>query len=355
MAKLLLAGYFGSGNLGDDAILRGFVSAIPDDYKFRVICGNPERLNRLHGYSGVGKTDLAKVREAIAECDALVFPGGSIFQDVTSVRSVAYYSSLVKDAKKASKKVIMLGQGVGPLNRWMGKRLAASAFQAADMICVRDAASVGALKELGIKGVPKVTADNAFLLPEPPRSEESSSFGVAGMKTIGVSARPFGKDKSKAVIKTFAEFVKLLSNNGYVPVMLALDEAEDAHIIQEIAKVHGGKVPELKGVSNPIQMQERISRMEAVVAMRLHAGILATTVGVPSYMVSYDPKVTAFANSLGYASPPSIQGLTADRLFNGFQTFIKDRERTATAIRAKREELAKAAQANIDALRACLE
>lgn len=356
MPKLLLAGYFGAGNLGDDAILKGFVTGLEGlSYQYRAISASPERLMRNLGIQSVPKMDFAAVKQAISECDALVFPGGSIFQDVTSTRSVIYYSNLVKVAKKHNKKVIMLGQGIGPLTSWTGKRLATAAFNAADMLAVRDPMSISALKSLGVKTNPRSTADCAFLLPPPPeKSEDSTSYGVAGMKTVGVSVRPWGKDKSKAVITAFADLVKLLSSNGYVPVMMALDDTEDRKIIEAIAKKHGGKVPDLKGLTTPTQLQQRVARMEAVIAMRLHAGILASTVGIPSLMVSYDPKVTAFANLMGLPTPPNIQGATGDRLFAQFQSFIKDKDRIAAQILPKRDEQVQSAKGNIQALRDCL-
>lgn len=351
-AKLLLAGYFGSGNLGDDAILLGFLRGIDGlPYEVKAIGGSAERLMRNYGVRGMARTDINHINRAIEECDALVFPGGSIFQDVTSVRSAAYYANLVKAAKKNKKKVIMLAQGVGPLNRWLGKKAASTAFNMADMITVRDPQSIKTLRELGVAHSPKVTGDCAFLLPEPELAHDSTSFGVAGMKAIGISCRPWGKDKNKLVINVFGELVRLLNSNGYVPVMMPLDDLDDSAVIQQIAKANGGKVPELKGITTPMQLQQRIMRMEGVIAMRLHAGILATTVGVPPYMISYDPKVAAFANIMGFSTPPSMQGLTADRVFNGFQSFIKDRERIVQAMAKKRDEQATLAMENINVLR----
>lgn len=353
-AKLLLAGYFGSGNLGDDAILLGFTKGISDHgYEVKSIAGSVETLMRSYGIRGVQKTDLRGVSQAIEECDALVFPGGSIFQDVTSVKSVGYYANLVKIAKKHNKKVIMLGQGVGPLNRWLGKKAALQAFNSADVIAVRDPQSIKTLKELGVKHSPKVTADCAFLLPEPAVSEESGEFGVAGMKTIGISCRSWGSDKNKTVVSVFGDLVKLISKNNYVPVMVPLDK-EDSLLIAQIAKMHGGKVPELKGIQTPIQLQQRIMRMEAIIGMRLHSGIIATTVCVPSYLIAYDPKVSAFANVMGFSSPPTMQGINANRIFDGFQTYIKNREKVVQSLERKREDQRKLAQANIDILRETL-
>ena len=354
-ARLLLAGYFGSGNLGDDAILLGFINGISEsNYQVRVLAGSAERMMRSYGLTGVPKMDMGSVKNAISECDALVFPGGSIFQDVTSVRSVAYYANLVKQAKASGKKVVMLGQGVGPLNRFLGKKLAAGAFNSADLITVRDPGSGKKLAELGVKHRPQVTADNAFLLKTPEVSEDSGSFGVAGMRTIGISARPWGKDRNKTVVKVFSDLVRLIYSQNMVPYMIEMDEVEDRALIHEISKQNGGKVPEIKGITTPAQLQMRLARMEAVIAMRLHAGILATTVGVPPYMVSYDPKVAAFANGLGFSAPLQMEGITAERIFDGFQTFLKDRDRVAESIERKREDMAKAAFGNVEALRNCL-
>lgn len=352
MAKrLVLAGYFGRGNLGDDAILLGFVNGVRDlGYQYTTICGAPELLMRDYGIRGVPYLDMKAVRTTIEQADALVFPGGSVFQDVSSIRSVAYYAELVKAAKRANKKVVMLGQGVGPLNRFLGKRMATGAFQAADVIAVRDRGSVATLQELGVKGTFRVTADMAFLLPEPLGDESTSQFGVGDMKSVGVSARPVPGDKGKQVVQLYSKLMKLLFDNRYVPVMIEMDRELDRPLLDKIGKEFGGKVPEIRGLTSPIQLQQRISRMDAVLGMRLHAGILATTVGVPAYMVSYDPKVTAFANAMGYPTPQNIENTTPERVFDGFQAFMKDRDRMVESVKRKRDEFSKAARENIDVL-----
>lgn len=354
MARLLLAGFFGCGNIGDDAILMGLVKGLEETpHEMRVLAGSPERLARHYGLLALDRMDMGVVGQAMAEADALVFPGGSIFQDATSVRSPMYYAKLVSIAKQHKKRVVMLGQGVGPLTKWLGKNAARNAFNSADVICARDPLSATAIRELGVKTPVQLTADTAFLLPRPELMESSQdSFGVGTMKTVGINCRPFGRGSQ--VVDLFATLAKTLFEQGMVPTMIAQDSGEDQPLVDAISKACNGKVPELKGVSTARQLQERIMRMDAVVSMRLHTGILATTVGVPSLMVSYDPKVTAFANVMGVGNPLRIEGLTPDRLWASLDSVLSDRKVNLATVERKRAELVKAAQGNIDALRACV-
>ena len=91
--------------------------------------------------------------------------------------------------------------------------------------------------------------------------------------------------------------------------------------------------------------------MDTVVAVRLHAGILATTVGVPPLLISYDPKVSAFAKMLDFGTQIDIEGLTAPRLYEHFTAFMKDRERVQKILLRKREELIKLAEVNVEVVR----
>ncbi len=349
MARVLLAGYLGSGNLGDDAIMLGLVGGLGDaPVDLAVLSGNPEETFRLYGMRSIPRRDMKAVNAAIGECDALVFPGGSIFQDVSSVASVHYYANLVKSAKSQGKKVVLVGQGVGPLNSFLGKRMAASAFNLADAVAVRDPSSMAALKALGVTKPIRVTADPAFLLPPPTGHEDVQAFGAGGMKSVGIAPRPFGKKGAREVVALFGEFCRLLYGAGVMPVLVEMDRANDGPLIEAISKSQGGKIPDIRKLQTPMQVQQRMARLDGIVAMRLHAGILAATVGVPPLMVNYDPKVTALARLLDVGSPVAMQGLTPTRLLDAYLAFAKDRERNGKIVARKREEMTRLAQGNVD-------
>lgn len=348
MPHLTLAGYFGCGNLGDEAVLLGFVHGLDGlGFDVTVLSGNPDETHRRYGLQAINRRNMGDFARVVQTTDALVFPGGSIFQDATSVKSVYYYADLVARAKKAGKKVLMVGQGVGPLSSFLGKRWAASAFNACSAIAVRDPDSMGVLRELKVTAPVKVTADSALLMPPAREDAEQTDFQVGGMKSIGISPRPLPGMDMKSAVKVFGDLARALMANNLMPVFVEMDAAMDGPMIQEVSKSQGGKVPEIRKVTSPLEMQQRLSRMEAVVAVRLHAGIIAAKAGVPPFMVSYDPKVAAFAKMLGLASVPSVQGLSGNRLYDSFAEFYKNRTRYTGLIATRMPELIRSAQENV--------
>ncbi|MEJ5171308.1 MAG: polysaccharide pyruvyl transferase CsaB [Fimbriimonadales bacterium] len=350
MARLLLAGYLGCGNLGDDAVMLGLIHGLRSGgHSFTVMSGAPDETYRVHGLPSIPRKSRAAFRKALGECDALVFPGGSIFQDATSLRSVFYYAGLVSEAKRAGKRVLLLGQGVGPLRRTLGKRWAAAAFERADAVVVRDPASAQTIKALGVARPVRVGADPAFLLPDPVGAE-GEAFGVGSMRTVGLAPRPVRNEP--AIASVFGDLARALFESGLMPVLIEMDRAMDGPLLDAIAKSQGGKVPDLRKIPSPVQIQQRIRRMEAVVAVRLHAGILAATVGVPSVMVDYDPKVSAFARAMELPLAPAKASASA--LLARVQDLLREREAVCSRLSGRTEDLRRLAEANVEAVRQVL-
>ena len=71
MHKLLLAGYIGCGNLGDDAMALGFMEAAhQDDNDFMILSGNPDATYNQYKVHSVPRMDSKAVDKAIEACDA---------------------------------------------------------------------------------------------------------------------------------------------------------------------------------------------------------------------------------------------------------------------------------------------
>ena len=101
--KFLIAGYFGCGNLGDDAILESLVTGIKDNFpdsKLSVLSGNPSETKKCYKIDSYPRNKFRIVRQQIKKCDVFVLGGGGILQDITSSKSLYYYLSLIRTAKK---------------------------------------------------------------------------------------------------------------------------------------------------------------------------------------------------------------------------------------------------------------
>ena len=347
MAHILVAGHFGCGNLGDDSILLGFAEGLGQSrIDLTVMAGSPEEVQRNYGLRAIPRKDMGAYTAELDRVNAVVFAGGSIFQDVTSVRSALFYANLVKKAKKAGKKVYLVGQGVGPLTKFLSKRASLAAYNLADAVVVRDPASAQTLKDLGLRRPIQIGADLAFLMPPPPQVGEEANFSNAGRTWVALTPRPCGKN-TKDLVACFGEFARMLSQNNFLPIFIPMDRNEDIPFIQAISDAQGGKIPDLRKVTTPSQLQARVARMETVVAMRLHAGILASTVGVPPLMVSYDPKVAAFAKLLDLGNAIPVEGLTPQRLFENFQDFAKNREKHTQNVERRRQDMIRQAMVSV--------
>jgi polysaccharide pyruvyl transferase CsaB len=349
--KLLVAGYYACGNVGDDALLQAFYQEM-SRFGVRIVAmaGNPERLQRAIGVPGIPRRDFGYFSKELETSDALVFAGGGILQDATSYFSIRYYTSLIQKAKKMQKPVFLIAQGIGPVTSVLGRGAASAALKQVDLLTVRDPQSGNLARQLGYRGPIEVTADLAWLLQ--PAQHPGTEFNVAGMKAVAVSARPVKGYKDLA--KAFGDFAQMLFRNQFVPVLLEMDTEMDRKLLDEIAKLHGGRCPDIRNLHTPSEMLARIARTHAMVAMRLHAGIFAAKSGIAPLMIAYDPKVVAFCQQLGLPSPLPLEGLTAQRLWDAFSNLERERTSLTRSMKEKTEEMVELARRNIDILRARL-
>jgi len=90
--RVLVSGYFGFGNIGDEAILVGMLNdlrALHSGLEFIVVSGDPKRTRALHGTASVPWKDILAIVEAARQSDLLVSSGG-LFQDYWGVDPETY-------------------------------------------------------------------------------------------------------------------------------------------------------------------------------------------------------------------------------------------------------------------------
>ena len=285
MKRFLLAGYFGMGNLGDEAILEGELTYLErkiSDAKISVLSGNPEKTSETFLCPSFNRSSFRDIFKAVSSCDIFVLGGGGILQDVTSFRSLLYYLFLLELAKKKGKKVAVFAMGIGPLKRKISEFLVKRALLRSDYVSLRDRQSYDWAVKRGIEKA-VLSADASFLLTPPAPMERK--------REIGVSLRSWRGLK----IEELKNFLLEISKNGY-NITFILFNPEDREISRLFISEIGGNLLEPQ---SPQEALELLANMEATIAMRLHCAILSTIAGTPFLAISYDPKVQSFAEEMG--------------------------------------------------------
>jgi len=299
--RIALSGYYGFDNSGDEALLSAITSSIRSyapQAEFTVLSGAPEKTRSLHGIKAVYYLNPWQVFKALWQCDLLISGGGSIFQDVTSGRSLPYYISVVALALILRKPVIFYAQGVGPINRAFSKWLMRLVANRVDLITLRDKDSLEYLRNLGVTRPPlKVTADPVFSL-QPDQEDKAtieallSRLNPGGLPVIGVSVRKWSP--LEGYQQDLAQLLDYLADKKYKILFIPMAYPEDIAESKRVAHLMKAEAIILEENLTSKEHLSLIANLELMIGMRLHALIFAASRGIPFAGLSYDPKVDAF-------------------------------------------------------------
>src|SRR5688500_9898160 len=124
MKNILIFGYCGYGNLGDETNLWQLIKLLLEidaRNEIKLIWSAHNRTAKTYHVASVGKFNPFGIIWALIKADHLLGNSGSLFQDVTSKRSLFYYATLVILAKLFGTRVFLFGQGIGPLRSGIGR------------------------------------------------------------------------------------------------------------------------------------------------------------------------------------------------------------------------------------------
>lgn len=320
VVQAVISGYYGYGNLGDDAILLSISRQLSDSehpVRLTVLSRHPEDTARQYGLRSVHRFHPWQVQRALKNCDVLISGGGSLLQDKTSTRSLLYYLSVIRLAKKLNKPVFLYANGIGPLNREVNRRKVKECIESCDMITLRDEDSLQELQSLGVTRQDiLITGDPAFTLSDS-KSKHNPLLTIGiptGAHVVGISVRNLAQAEHFA-----PEFAKLCDRltreQGKTIVFLVMQECEDEPISRHIQQLMQEKSYLAKTPGDPATMLAMIRNMDALISMRLHTIIFAANVHVPVVGCVYDPKVAAILNLLHMPSCGTPQDIDADTAY----------------------------------------
>lgn len=317
MAEILIAGYYGFHNAGDEAMLAGLRRAIRDlrpDVTFTAISGTASQTRQLHGIGAVSRSDIRGIWEAIGRADLVMFGGGSLLQDVTSSRSLIYYLGLATMAWLRRKPVMFCAQGIGPITRPLGRVMVPLIVNRAALITARDPEAAETFRRLGVTRPPvTVTADAALVLgPADPGAGEAllRQGGVAvDRPVIGVSVRPWKPGPHPMEPRLAEALDQLARETGAQVVFIPMQQSKDVTASRAVAACMREPAVVLSGPHTYEELRAVIARCDLLVGLRYHSLVFAAMSGVPLVGLSYDPKNDAFLRQIGHEAAGRTDGL----------------------------------------------
>lgn len=319
---VVICGAYGMGNAGDDAILEAIVAEMRGIDPFMPITAlsrKPMETRVQYAVDSVHMFNIPAFHSAMRITKLYLSGGGSLIQNVTSRRSLWYYLYTISAAKKLGNAVMMYGCGIGPIVDNRDEKMIRRVLNNdVDVITLRESYSLSELEHLGVKG-PKliVSSDPALSLPSSSYDRVSEEFSKYGLDTekkyICFSVRNWTGFAQKASI--FAEAADYVAEKlGLEPVFILINHQEDGEATEAVRSLMRTKTAVICESMDSALTIGVLSRMSAVVSMRLHGLIFAASQGVPLVGVSYDPKVTAFLDSVGNENCLQFEDVTAEKL-----------------------------------------
>ncbi|MDP3330443.1 MAG: polysaccharide pyruvyl transferase family protein [Methylococcaceae bacterium] len=305
--SVVFYGWYGPGNVGDELLLCSLVEwARRNALEPVIVSYDAAYTKRIHGVKAVDVEDFPAIVNAVADSEACILGGGGIFQTHTEFSYAGLFHFGCSDvsvfarptvlAQQLGVPSVLIGQGVGPLIHEEARGIVREVFNAAEVVSVRDKASLDLLKFIGVKREVPMAPDLVWAFPTD--NITHPAYKKEGRKRVAFVIRPWFKIQGfeerliaaiKAVIDPRRHTLVWIPFQNH---SISNRSASDKGFIQQcMGKLGPEWHQELIEEDRPERVIDALSGCDAVVAMRLHAQILAFKLGKPTLSIEYDKKM----------------------------------------------------------------
>lgn len=302
--KILIAGYYGFSNSGDDAVLASIcreLKKIGPPYEARILSNIPGKTAIDYGYPAINRNSIGTVIKEIKQAEVLLMGGGSLLQDVTSSRSLYYYLGLLVIAKVLRTKTILYANGIGPINKRWNRIFAKVVMNNVTVITLREKLSYDVLKRLKVtKPKIHITSDPVFSL-KIKEIDVDQIFEDEGIDTskelVAVFFRSWGKNLMYAE-KTARLCDYIVDHYDVNILFVPMKHPSDIRISETIAKSMISNSFILRHKYDSDTLIQLIGKTKFIISMRLHALLYAAIKSIPMIGFVYDPKIKYYLEEL---------------------------------------------------------
>ena len=302
--RAVVAAWVGSTNLGDELVFsvvrrllsdRGVEAAVPSV--------NPAGTAAVHQVDAFSHRDRRALRRHLRASEALVFGGGGLLQDETSVWNLPWHLSRIRAARRAGVPWAGVGLGASGLTTRRGRRHVAAALVGHVAVAVRDQASVEILTGLGVPRV--VRAADLAWLADPPARRGSGVLAVCLRAPQTARWRPGAlgppAHTPNVTINALAAAIDTTATTtGLTTRFVALNPVADhplhERVADQMATPADTRRPTLDG------LLAEFADVEVAATMRYHGAVAAALAGAPVATLPFSPKLAALTDDLGPAA-----------------------------------------------------
>ena len=327
-SDVVICGYYGYGNAGDDSLLSRIVDGIRRIRPSIGICvmsAHPKKTRRFYLVDAVNRFRLFAIRRKLKEAKLFLFGGGNLLQDKTSTHSLLYYTKMLHEADRCKTPIMVFANGIGPLSATKNIYRVKEALSLAESISLRDGYSFDFTKQLLPEKNIRLTFDPAIQIhPVSIPLPEKPYFIIFPKKNAPDAA-------DKLIYLTGS----LQSRQSLTPYLISLYDEEDLEYCRRLSERTGAV---LLRPHSDVEIVSLLAGAELAVSSRLHGLIYATAAVCPMMSFSDDGKLASYLDYIGFGRHAAIPCTTdiytdAEYLLMAAERILLYRDKIRTALR----------------------
>jgi len=289
---ILLVGYYGYGNAGDEFLLHQTKHFLADTLPREPIVWFSKLKTFLY----------------IPMASFVVFGGGGLLQNKTSNRSLYYYLSLLFFAKLCRKPIVLLSQGIGPISGRVSNWLTGYALSRCSFISVRDLVSYRISKSYNPKTTQSI--DLSFYKNPIKQRSFSNDVGVGELASVFINIRSGAEWTAYRSI--FQSIFEALEHTSYVIAQDGVDVSlanatSDIDLFDLFSKCDQDRSP-----------------VKAMMSMRYHGCVWAIINNIPCLALAYDEKIVQLALQFNLPVLDLRKTYSAEHVSQVVTSFLKE-------------------------------
>lgn len=322
--KIILSGFYGARNLGDELILRSIAKRLmKNDESVQVFVASeaPVRVEAEHGLQSFERKNHSVAADQVKTASAVLLGGGGLWHDYTFERggglgalfnggkiSIAGFAALPMMGRVLDIPFYVVGMGVGPLTNFDAQKTVKFVAKESSSIYVRDPESEALLRQVGIDERLIFNAPDVVYAIDLQRlnnkQQEILPSGITDSTVyVGLNLRPWSGFEMDSVFQNVAEAINSLSRKmredgrtlAVVPMPMQGGAGIDRAAIAEVTRrLESDVIVEDLSADEGLSagsLVSVLSKCSVVISMRLHAALIAHRSNIPVVGLCYDPKV----------------------------------------------------------------